>query len=240
MFRLRSLAVVVLLVASSLVTLRLMGWSQWIQAILVIGVELSLGIVLHAMIEGSTRRERQSRHRPPRRLSPSGPRRKQPGVHAHRSKVDDKPVEPLSVAAYSPTCRLLLPLRDDRPGLIEFAIRESRAHRAELDLLFVRRLNVFPMGSVSTPTEADDEEARAVIERARRLADREGIPFRSLYEVTSDPAGTILEWAEAREADLVVMPAPRRGGFIAKRMARDDLKAVLNALPEHISLLVHA
>ena len=64
MFRLRSLAVVVLLVASSLVTLKLMGWSQWIQAILVIAVELSLGVVLHEMVEASARRARADRQLP--------------------------------------------------------------------------------------------------------------------------------------------------------------------------------
>jgi hypothetical protein len=57
MLRLRGLAVVVLLTASSLLTLRLMGLSQWIQAILIIAVELSLGVLLHEMLENRDRRE---------------------------------------------------------------------------------------------------------------------------------------------------------------------------------------
>ena len=240
MFRLRSLAVVVLLVASSLVTLKLMGWSQWIQAILVIAVELSLGVVLHEMVEASARRARADRQRPPHRRAPTAHRRRPTHPRAARDEGDDRRAGFAPSDAYAPTCRLLLPVRDDQPGLVEFAIRESRAHRAELDLLFVRMLAVLPMEPGSAPTEQEDNEARAVIGRARRMADREGVPFRALYQTTSDAASTILELAANREADLVVMAAPRQGGFLSKRKARDDLRAVLDALPEHISLLVHA
>jgi hypothetical protein len=240
MFRLRSLAVVVLLVASSVVTLKLMGWSQWVQAILVIAVELSLGVILHEIVEGSAQRARASRQRPSRRGPPASHRRKAPLPRVRPQAEPDCPPVGLPTTAYTPVCRLLLPVREDRPGLVEFAIRESRAHRAELDLLFVRLIAVLPMGPSSNPTEDEDDEAREVIARARKMADREGIPFRSLYQITSDPAATILELAAERDADLVVMPAPKRGGFIAKYTTRDDLQAVLKSLPRHIGLLVHA
>ena len=85
MLRLRSVAVVVLLTASSLLTLKLMGLSQWIQAILVIAVELSLGVVLHELVEGRSRRGSRParRARPGHHPSPPGHRRRFPHAPLH-------------------------------------------------------------------------------------------------------------------------------------------------------------
>jgi nucleotide-binding universal stress UspA family protein len=214
MFRLRTVAVVVLLAASSLLTLRLMGLSQWIQAILVIAVELSLGVVLHEMVDGHARRERAtSRH-----LRPGH----HPALPTHRRR----PPHGHAPAAYEPRCRLLLPVHEDRPDLVDYALRECRSHRAELDLLVLR-----PPGDV--------EGGRAIIERLRRRAEHAGVPFRADSAVTKDAPATILERATAGAAALVVMAAPRGGRFAGTSM-RDEIRAVLDALPEHVGLLVHA
>ncbi len=235
MFRLRSLAVLVLLVASSLLTLKLMGFSQWIQAILVIGVELSLGVVLHEMIEGSARQDRDKRHR-------KGHQRAQPVSTRRRPTQTRREVNEQTSpqATYSSTCGLLLPLHSADLALIGFAVREALAHRAELNLLFLRKCSVLPMGPLGPPSLDEDEDAQHVIEEARRMAKRQGVPFKAVYATTANPAEAILEHAEERDADFVVMSAPRHGGWISKRFARDELRAVLNALPEHVSLLVHA
>jgi nucleotide-binding universal stress UspA family protein len=239
MFRLRSLAVIVLLAASSLLTLKLMGFSQWIQAILVIGVELLLGVLLHQILEGRGRRAAsEPRHRPGHRPGQPSHRRKHPSSHSHPGGSRG----PAVVDAYLPRCRLLLPVRDDRPALVDYALRECRSHGAELDLLFIRVMTVMPMGPVAPLSEADDDEARGVIERARLRAEAAGVPFRALYAATHNPPATILEKASEREADLVLMSASRRGrgGLVSKMLVRDDVRAVLNALPDHIGLLVHA
>ena len=224
MFRLRTVAVVVLLAASSLLTLKLMGFSQWIQAILVIAVELSLGVVIHEMIDGRGRRESSSarRPRPGHRPAPPTHRRRLPHAPPHGPRPDDP-------AAYEPRCRLLLPMHDDRPDLVDYALRECRTHRAELDLLVLR-----PPG--------DLEGASAIIERLRRRAECAGVPFRAASTVTKDVPAAILKQATARAADLVVMAAPRRvrAGLFARRPGRDDIRAVLDALPDHVGLLVHA
>ncbi len=216
MLRLRTVAVIVLLAASSLLTLKLMGLSQWIQAILVIGVELSLGVVLHEMVDGRRGRERG----PARHL--------RPGHHPTLPTRRRKPPHGHAPAAYEPRCRLLLPIHDDRPGLVDYALRECRSHRAELDLLVLR-------------APGDLEGARAIIERLRRRAEVAGVPFRADLAVTQDAPATILERASAR-ADLVVMAAPSRGGTgpSAAGSMRDEVRAVLDALPDHVGLLVHA
>jgi nucleotide-binding universal stress UspA family protein len=238
MLRLRGLAIVILLTASSLLTLKLMGLSQWIQAILIIAVELSLGVVLHEMLEGRDRREharRPTHHRKPPRPLLHVTAHVHPHRHGARAGSEDKDA---SVEAYQPRCRLLLPVRDDRPGLVEYAIRECRSHRAELDLLFLR---VPGHGAIGTKTE-EDKEALAVIEHARRRAERAGVPFQAFYAVTCDIPRTIVTEANARQADLVIMAAPGRERIRIwpGRPARDDIRAVLDALPEDVGLLVHA
>jgi hypothetical protein len=240
MFRLRSLAVIVLLAASSLLTLKLMGLSQWVQAILVIGVELLLGALIHEILDARRRRASQHRHRPGHRPGQSSHRRKQPSSHSNPGGSRGTVVD--SAETYVPRCRLLLPIRDDRPGLVDYALRECRSHRAELDFLFIRVMTVMPMGPVSPLTEADDDEARDVIERARRRAEAAGVPFRALYAATHNPPATILEKATERDADLVLMSASGRGrrSLVSKMLVRDDVRDVLRALPDHIGLLVHA
>jgi nucleotide-binding universal stress UspA family protein len=238
MLRLRGLAVVVLLTASSLLTLKLMGLSQWIQAILIIAVELSLGIVLHEMLEGRDRRERA--RRPTLRRKPPRPLHHITAhihPHLHGSKAESMDKDP-SAEPYEPRCRLLLPVRDDRPGLVEYAIRECRSHRAELDLLFLR---VPGHGWIGTKTE-EDKEALAVIEHTRRLAERAGVPFQAFYAVTCDVPRTIVTEANARQADLVVMAAPgrERVRIWPGRPGRDDIRTVIDALPGDVGLLVHA
>lgn len=218
-FRLRTVAIVVLLGASSLVTLWLMGLSQWIQAVLVIAVELSLGVVLHEMVDGPGRRE------------PGPARRIRPGHHpmlpTHR-RTYPRPTS-AEPASYEPKCRLLLPVHEDRPDLVDYALRECRSHRAELDLLVLRE-------------PGDAEGGRAVIERLRRRAEGAGVPFRTDLAVTRDAPAAILKRATSCAADLVVMAAPPRGrgGFFGRRSTRDEVRAVLDALPEHVGLLVHA
>jgi nucleotide-binding universal stress UspA family protein len=241
MFRLRSLAVIVLLAVSSLLTLKLMGLSQWIQAILVIGVELLLGVLLHEIVDGRGRRAASlPRHRPGHRPGQPSHRRKHPSSHSNPGGSRGSAVG--EAEAYVPSCRLLLPVRDDRPALVDYALRECRSHRAELDLLFLRVMTVMPMGPVPPLSEADDDEARGVIERARRRAEAAGVPFRAIYAATHNPPATILEQAGDREADLVLMSASRRGrgGLVSKMLVRDDVRDVLKALPDHIGLLVHA
>ena len=68
------------------------------------------------------------------------------------------------------------------------------------------------------------------------------MPFRAECAVTRDVPAAILKQATARAADLVVMAAPPRGraGLFARRPGRDDIRAVLDALPDHVGLLVHA
>jgi nucleotide-binding universal stress UspA family protein len=236
MLRLRGLAVVVLLTASSLLTLKLMGLSQWIQAILIIAVELSLGVVLHEMLEGRDRREQTRRpmvrRRPPRHLLHVTAH---VHPHLHGSKAEDKIA---SIETYEPRCRLLLPVCDDRPGLLEYAFRECHSHQAELNLLFLR----VPAHRENGTKTGEDKEALAVIEHSRRLAERAGVPFQASYAVTSDVPRTIVTEANARQADLVVMAAPgrERVRIWPGRPARNDVRAVLDALPEDVGLLVHA
>jgi nucleotide-binding universal stress UspA family protein len=240
MFRLRSLAVIVLLTVSSLLTLKLMGLSQWIQAILVIGVELLLGVLLHQILEGRGRRAAsEPRHRPGHRPGQPSHRRKHPSSHSHPGGSRGPAVD---AETYVPRCRLLLPVHDDRPALVDYALRECRSHGAELDLLFIRVMTVMPMGPVAPLSEADDDEARGVIERARLRAEAAGVPFRALYAATHNPPATILEKATERDADLVLMSASGRGrrSLVSKMLVRDDVRDVLRALPDHIGLLVHA
>lgn len=238
MTRSRGVGVVVLLGASGALTLKLMGPEQWVQAILVIAVELCLGVVLHSLVEGDRRRRPVARRGRPDHHDGHPPRKRR---RAGGARVETASAL-VPMASYRAECRLLLPVRDGCPGPVDYAIRESLARRAELDLLFVRVLAALPMSPGFEPTEADDPEALAAIGRARRRAEAAGVPFRSSYAVTSHPPAAILVAATARGADLVVLTAPRRGrlGLVDRLFGRDDARAVLDALPDRIGLLIHA
>jgi hypothetical protein len=239
MLGLRGLVLLVLLIGSSVVTLVLMGLSQWIQAILVIAVELCLGILLHEILEGSQQQRRKERPRATkqvptthRRKTPAGQLKKPSRLGNHEDSDPDR--------TYSPICRLLYPVRDSELAHLEFAIRECRVHRAELDLLFVRKMAPFLMTASSPMTETDDPEAHTVIERARHIAELQGIPFQASYAVSIDPSATILEVTVERQAHLLVLPAPRYSSLMAKWKGEDNLQNLLKSLPTNVSVLIRS
>ncbi len=150
----------------------------------------------------------------------------------NRSPVHDEPV-------LTPRARVLLPLSADQPELIEFALEECQARKAELLVLFLRPLAVLPMGPHPLPVLAEDSLALAVLERLSREAIELGVPLQTFYRVTADRPSTLIEVARNHQADVVVMQAAKRS-WLGNLFACDMTRAVLSHLPEHVSLIVHA
>lgn len=141
-------------------------------------------------------------------------------------------------AAAKPATRILVAIRGGSK-LLRFAIEEARNRHAELFLLFVRQLAVIPMGSVTTPDAADDEEAQTLFDEARQVAAQAAVPLRLLYAVSNEVADTILEMAVTYGVDLLILGAPQRGR-LWRLMKGDVIQEVAQYLPERITLLIHA
>jgi nucleotide-binding universal stress UspA family protein len=137
-----------------------------------------------------------------------------------------------------PSTRVLLPLGDDRPGLIAFALDECRSRQAELLLLFLRPLAITPMGPNPIPSLTEDEPARALFDRVGIQAREAGVPLRTSYQVTHDGPATILEAARALAADVVLMEATHRNVFW-RALKGDEIQTVLMHLPDRVSLVLH-
>jgi nucleotide-binding universal stress UspA family protein len=240
------LAAALLLAAVGLVALFVSGLLDWITSILFLILELLAGS-LHTL----TRHRRRTRHRhaPFRGGHPTiaataardrhrrFPRRKVfPRRRRDSAETDDGSQ---AAAPAAPSARVLVPVTSERPGLIAFALDECQNRNAELLVLILRPLAVVPMGPLSLPGLTEDAQAGALLEVIEAEARDAGVPFRSLYAVTRDMPGTILEVARTHKADVVVMEATRRN-LLWRALLGDEIRAVLMHLPEHVNLLIHS
>jgi nucleotide-binding universal stress UspA family protein len=238
------LLAVLLFTALSLLALAVSGLLDWVTGVLFLALELLADSLRRLFGRREPHRHHAPhRHRPPavpvvhvshrpRRL---GARKGLPGHSRVRPGGDDpSPPDPST-----PKVRVLLPLDDDRPELVAFALDECRSRQAELLLLFLRPLAVVPMGPNPPLTLAEDDRARSVLDRLGDQAKQAGVPFRTLYEVTHDRAATILAAARAFEADVLLLEAPRRRRLWSV-LAGDVTQDILRHLPGHVNLLIHA
>jgi nucleotide-binding universal stress UspA family protein len=169
----------------------------------------------------------RSRNLLPRRF---GPRRRRESAEPLVAKASP----PLK-----PTCLLLLPLSDDEPGLVTFAVEECRNRGAVLLLLFLRPMAIIPMGPIPPPDLNEDSQAQAVFQRVGLEASQAGVPMRTYYEATADRSTTILEFTRTLQADVLVLGTTRRSR-LWKALTGDVTQSILSHLPEHASLMIHA
>lgn len=228
-------------VALGIVALVFAGLLDWIVGVLFLAMEF-LGECLRNLFW----RRRERRHAPARARHASIAHHRAieaPRGYARRRgrprRKHEKPVEDDPTTSQDRRLRILVPVSVDDSDLLDFAVEDCHARRAEMILLFLRPLAVMPMGPTALPGLSEDAEARATFDRVAALADRAGIPLRTIYATTADLAATIGEFARDCEADVVLVGSARRAGF-ARFLTRDPTPSILKMLPEHASLTIRA
>lgn len=238
----RRLSTVVLFAVAGLLALVFSGLLDWVASLLFLSMEF-LAERFRPWLDrsgGRPQRQRRPRRDRPRRLVVHH-RRGSRGRGARDGRVRGRRADVDAAEAPAPVrLRILVPLSDERPGLVAFAVEECRSRRgAELLVLFLRPLAVVPMGPNALPTLAEDAPARAVLEHVKALAEEAGVPIRTLYAVSRDMPATILDAAREHAVDVLVMEATRRG-FLWRALMGDQVRSVLVHLPERVSLLIRS
>jgi amino acid transporter/nucleotide-binding universal stress UspA family protein len=162
---------------------------------------------------------------------------------AQQTAAQDRPPEPtrklmLQPGAFAPKLRYMVATTGN-PRLLDFTLQECKSQFAELQLLFVRHIAVTPMGIVSYPTLAEDEDALTLFDTMRARAKAAGVPLRLLYAVARDVPDAILDMAVTHGADRLFLGTTRRGS-LWKAMKGDVIQGVAEHLPENIDLLICA
>ncbi len=126
---------------------------------------------------------------------------------------------------------ILVAARGWTPAL-QFALEESRAHGAQLLVLYIREVSVF------IETEAkwqDDPAARHVFTRLE--AEAKDLKVNKLYSVSDSPADTIIDIAATFGVDTVVLGGSRRAALV--NLLKGNVVAQVAAnLPDSMRLLV--
>jgi amino acid transporter/nucleotide-binding universal stress UspA family protein len=119
---------------------------------------------------------------------------------------------------------------------LDFAIKEARAAKRPLYLLFVRALPVITEADQKRNWQEDDE-ARAVFSDAFTKA--QGHPVYPCYSVSDAPAETIVDIAATVGASELLLGASTRSG-LASLLTGNVVREVSEILPEDIYLLICA
>ena len=237
------LLAVLLFVVVGMLALVVAGLLDWVVGSLFLAMEF-----LGEFVRSVFRRRRRHRHPPARsRRAPAaspldgdhhrGSIRRRSRPRRRRGEHREEDTTPSSPPV--PVFKVLVPVSGDEADLLDFALGECRVRQAELIVLFLRPLAVTPMGPNPLPGLAEDEEARATFDRVGSEAERAGVPFRSLYELTADRSTTIGEVATTCAANVVVVGSTRKS-LVFRLFASDPNPALIRRLPEHASLMIHA
>lgn len=125
------------------------------------------------------------------------------------------------------------------PKLMKFAMEQARTHNAELIVLFVRHIAVTTMGPIEPMTIHEDSHASKFFAQVQEQCKAQQIPVRTIYAVSGDIAGTIVDFAATFAVDRLMLGATQRGG-LWRTMKGDVLQGVAAHLPEQTLLLIQA
>jgi nucleotide-binding universal stress UspA family protein len=119
------------------------------------------------------------------------------------------------------------------PVVVEMARQVAEANRAEVIFLHVVPMPVEAMGQplMVEPLTGAEEDSRI---RIQRIAAESRVPSYETVVVTGEPAISILEVAQERDADLIVMATHGRTGLshfvlgsVAERVVRESRVPVM-------------
>jgi amino acid transporter/nucleotide-binding universal stress UspA family protein len=122
--------------------------------------------------------------------------------------------------------------------LLNFAVEQAQAFRAELIVLFVRHVAVTSYLPHNQVTLADDAEAMELFREFRSKAEEADIPAFFVYSSAFDVAEVILETAATQAVDTLILGTSQRGR-LWRAMKGDIIQQVALHLPPRITLLVH-
>jgi nucleotide-binding universal stress UspA family protein len=137
-------------------------------------------------------------------------------------------------AAPSPVTSLLVAVRGPTDTL-RFAAEQAHLYGATLFVLFVREIAVLVDAGESL---AEDPQAQAAFEAARRLGEEHGVRVVPLYTISNAPDAVILDQAATLGVDYLILGATARHRMV--RLLKGDLIArIAEKLPEEIKLLIY-
>jgi amino acid transporter/nucleotide-binding universal stress UspA family protein len=125
--------------------------------------------------------------------------------------------------------------------VLGFAIEEARLRQGTLYVLYVKELAVTLPGRLESPERPrwqDDPAAAKIMTTMIELGRQNNVPVVPLYQVSENPAATILDVSATLGIDILMLGARHRRtlaqlfkGDVANRVAKD--------LPENIQLVIH-
>lgn len=137
-------------------------------------------------------------------------------------------------AARMPVTSLLVAVRGPTDTL-RFAVEQARLYGAMLFVLFVREIAVLVDAGESL---AEDPQAQAAFEAARRLGEEHGVRVVPLYTISDAPDAVILDQAATLGVDYLILGATARNRMV--RLLKGDMIArIAEKLPEEIKLLIY-
>lgn len=125
--------------------------------------------------------------------------------------------------------------------VLRFAMEEARLRQGMLYVLYVKELAVSlpgPLQSVESPRWQDDEEAARIMLTMMDLGKQNGVNVIPLYQVSENPAATILDLSATLGIDFLVLGARHRR-TLAQMFKGDVANRVAKDLPENIQLVIY-
>lgn len=118
---------------------------------------------------------------------------------------------------------------------LDYALKTSQIHQMPLYILFVREQKIIS-DEDRDHSWLDDEEACEVFDYVCDNAKKNNLGF--LYTVTSDSAHSIIEIAQKKKVNSVIMGKRRHRSSLAHYLSKNAVRDVTQNLPEHIELVV--
>ena len=125
--------------------------------------------------------------------------------------------------------------------VLRFALEEARFRQGTLYVLYVKELAVAlpgPLQSVERARWQDDVEAAKIMTNVMELGRQNQVQVIPLYQVSENPAATILDLSATLGIDILMLGARQRT-TLAQMFKGDVANQVAKELPENIQLVIH-
>ena len=140
----------------------------------------------------------------------------------------------------SPGQSILVAARGLTP-VLRYALEEARFRQGTLYVLYVKELAVALPGPLQNAERArwqDDAEAAKIMTNVMELGRQNQVQVIPLYQVSENPAATILDLSATLGIDILMLGARHRT-TLAQMFKGDVANQVAKELPENIQLVIH-
>lgn len=138
----------------------------------------------------------------------------------------------------APIKKILCPVdgSDQSGKALDFAVDLAKRYPARLELLFVTQPlmteDIFAMGTLAIPVDLPQEDleqyGQRVLDKAEQIANQQGVTDLGRTLRQGDPAGTIIDYAQDIQADMIVIGSRGLGdlssllmGSVSHKVAHD-------------------